>query len=67
MSKLHLFGLGAGLLLQASVAVAADELEEVVVVGTQIKGAQISDALNGQLCGLPNGSRWRQFCAGQHG
>tara|TARA_R110002072_G_scaffold51389_4_gene137935 strand:- start:6624 stop:9578 length:2955 start_codon:yes stop_codon:yes gene_type:complete len=45
MSKLHLFGLGAGLLLQASVAVAADELEEVVVVGTQIKGAQISDAL----------------------
>jgi iron complex outermembrane receptor protein len=45
MSKLHLVVLGAALLLQASTTFAADELEEVVVVGTQIKGAQISDAL----------------------
>jgi len=34
-----------GLVLHAGVAFAEDEIEEVVVVGTQIKGAQISDAL----------------------
>ncbi|MFT5560445.1 MAG: outer membrane receptor protein involved in Fe transport [Candidatus Azotimanducaceae bacterium] len=46
MSKLHLRALGAVLLLQAGAAVAVDtEIEEVVIVGTQIKGAQISDAL----------------------
>jgi outer membrane receptor protein involved in Fe transport len=35
----------AGLFLHAGVAMAENEVEEVVVVGTQIKGAQISDAL----------------------
>jgi iron complex outermembrane receptor protein len=45
MSKSLLGGLSAALLLQAGVAFAEDEIESVTVVGSQIKGASISEAL----------------------
>lgn len=45
MSKSYLGLLGAGVLLHAGVAFGAEEIESVTVVGSQIKGASISEAL----------------------
>lgn len=63
----------AGLFLHAGVAMAENEVEEVVVVGTQIKGAQISDALpvsifsevDIEALGVNSGDELLEYVAGQ--